>query len=309
MTHELWACAYYSQHMSCSFVHVTCNTWPVVLCILCMTHDLWFVHNNYDSWAVILLVFFHNCIIPLGFLLLSLGKASCDSPTAQPTVHAGCFSVSIIHQTLTRTTGSLTCTQMLMYAVDTGVSGLCKRVCTKSTDTGRKIPRHTRGSGTSLSGMPVPHLFQLSYIPTPTPHPMLPWTHGSDHSYLRFCACCWRHSQGCWECLAWCYCHPGWGAPWTWALAGTPSPSGASSPDSASLLQSRCCWHRVMPMLDGWLCATHSQHQTAVSTQGDTDRQWLTSSRPQVGCLKLTRLGWANLSTMWEGMDYGFSPH
>ena len=120
MTHELWACAYYSQHMSCSFVHVTCNTWPVVLCILCMTHDLWFVHNNYDSWAVILLVFFHNCIIPLGFLLLSLGKASCDSPTAQPTVHAGCFSVSIIHQTLTWTPVCLTCAQTLMHAVARG---------------------------------------------------------------------------------------------------------------------------------------------------------------------------------------------
>ena len=35
----------------------------------------------------------------------------------QPTVHAGCFSVSIINQTLTRITGSLTCAQMLMHAI------------------------------------------------------------------------------------------------------------------------------------------------------------------------------------------------
>ena len=32
--------------------------------------------------------------------------------TTQPTVHAGCFSVSIIHQTLTWTTGSLMFAQM-----------------------------------------------------------------------------------------------------------------------------------------------------------------------------------------------------
>ena len=32
--------------------------------------------------------------------------------TTQPTVHAGCLSVSIIHRTLTWTTGSLTCTHM-----------------------------------------------------------------------------------------------------------------------------------------------------------------------------------------------------
>ena len=39
----------------------------------------------------------------------------------QPTVHAGYFSVSIIHRTLTRTTGSLTCAQMLMHAIAQGV--------------------------------------------------------------------------------------------------------------------------------------------------------------------------------------------
>ena len=36
--------------------------------------------------------------------------------TVQPTVHAGCYSVSIIHRTLTWTTGSLTCAQTLMHA-------------------------------------------------------------------------------------------------------------------------------------------------------------------------------------------------
>ena len=43
-----------------------------------------------------------------------------QSHTSQPTVHAGCFSVSIIHGTLTWTPGSLTCTQMLMLAIAYG---------------------------------------------------------------------------------------------------------------------------------------------------------------------------------------------
>ena len=37
-----------------------------------------------------------------------------QSRATQPTVHAGCYSVSIIHRTLTWTTGSLTCAQMLI---------------------------------------------------------------------------------------------------------------------------------------------------------------------------------------------------
>ena len=53
-----------------------------------------------------------------------------QSRATQPTVHAGCFSVSITHRTLTWTTGYLTCAQMLMRArwcTDTR-----KRVCTES---------------------------------------------------------------------------------------------------------------------------------------------------------------------------------
>ena len=38
----------------------------------------------------------------------------------QPRVHAGCFSVSIVHRTLTWTTGSLTCAQMKMHAIAHG---------------------------------------------------------------------------------------------------------------------------------------------------------------------------------------------
>ena len=60
------------------------------------------------------LIYFNNCIVPLGFLpweiwVGSLGKASCNSCPTQPTMHAGCFSLSISHWTLTWTAGSLTC--------------------------------------------------------------------------------------------------------------------------------------------------------------------------------------------------------
>ena len=48
-----------------------------------------------------------------------MGNSGCfprGKPATQSTVHARCFSVSIIHLTLTRTMGSLTCTQMLRHA-------------------------------------------------------------------------------------------------------------------------------------------------------------------------------------------------
>ena len=47
-------------------------------------------------------------------------KSNCDSHTMQPTVHAGCFSVSIIHRTLTWTSGPLTRAQVLMDAIAHG---------------------------------------------------------------------------------------------------------------------------------------------------------------------------------------------
>ena len=43
-----------------------------------------------------------------------------QSRATKPTVHAGCFSVSIIHRTLTWTTGSLMYTQMLMHVIAHG---------------------------------------------------------------------------------------------------------------------------------------------------------------------------------------------
>ena len=61
---------------------------------------------------------FCNCIILMGFLPSEIrialpGESQLrQSRATQPTVHAGCFRVSIIRRTLTWTTGSLTCAQM-----------------------------------------------------------------------------------------------------------------------------------------------------------------------------------------------------
>ena len=74
------------------------------------------------------------------FRLLSQGKASCDSCFTQPMVHAGCFSVSIIHRTLKWTTGSLMYTQMLMHAIAHRKCTDTVRKSALKVDSGRKIP-------------------------------------------------------------------------------------------------------------------------------------------------------------------------
>ena len=69
--------------------------------------------------------FFYNCIVSMGFLqgksvVLPAESQLQQSRVTQPWVHAGCLSVSIIHRTLTWTTGSSVCAQMLMHAVAHG---------------------------------------------------------------------------------------------------------------------------------------------------------------------------------------------
>ena len=62
--------------------------------------------------------FLNNCIVPMGFLPWEIqvafpGESQLrQSRATQSRVHAGCYSVSIIHQTLTWTSGSLPCAQM-----------------------------------------------------------------------------------------------------------------------------------------------------------------------------------------------------
>ena len=66
---------------------------------------------------------YNRIVVPVGFLPWEIPVAfpwenrlqHCR--TTQPWVHAGYFSVSIIHHTLTWTTASLRCAQMLMHAI------------------------------------------------------------------------------------------------------------------------------------------------------------------------------------------------
>ena len=85
-------------------------------------------------------------IVPFEFLPWEIRVAfpgECQmrqSRATQPTVHAGCVSVSIIHRTLTWTTGSLTCAQMLMHAFAHGGVRTHVRESALKVDSGRKIP-------------------------------------------------------------------------------------------------------------------------------------------------------------------------
>ena len=67
-------------------------------------------------------------------------------PATQPTVHAGCFSVPIIHQTLTQTAESLACAQVLMHAIAHGGVQTLFREFALKVDSGTKIPCHSRES-------------------------------------------------------------------------------------------------------------------------------------------------------------------
>ena len=93
------------------------------------------------------------------------GKFGLLSAT-EPTVYAGCFSVSTIHRILTWTTGSLTCTQMLTHATAHGGCTDTVRESTLKVDSGRKIP--------CLSGesKPVSAACRSDALPTELhPHP------------------------------------------------------------------------------------------------------------------------------------------
>ena len=90
---------------------------------------IWLSSSTLCTFLFYLLFTFYNCIVPVGFFPWEIRVAFptesqlWQSRATQPTVHAGCFSVSIIHQTPTWTTGSLTCAQMLMHAIAHGVCG------------------------------------------------------------------------------------------------------------------------------------------------------------------------------------------
>ena len=90
-----------------------------------------------------------------------------QSHATQRTVHAGCFSVSIIHRTLTWTTGSLTCSQMFMHAIAHRGIRTHVRESALKVDSGRKNPRRT-GDSNLRQRCAGPTHYQLSYIPIRT---------------------------------------------------------------------------------------------------------------------------------------------
>ena len=97
------------------------------------------------------------------FGLLFLGKASCDRVVLpKPTVHAECFSVSIIHRPLTWTAGSLTCTEMLMNAIAHRGVGTRVRESPPKDDSGRETPCGT-GESNLRPRHAGPTLYQLKH--------------------------------------------------------------------------------------------------------------------------------------------------
>ena len=103
---------------------------------------------------------FYCPILPLGFILWESqvvfpGESQLrQSSDTQPTVHVWCFSVSVIHRTLTWTTGSLTCTQMSMHMIaHRGVWTPEESQCWKLT-LGEKLFA-APGNQTCISGMMV----------------------------------------------------------------------------------------------------------------------------------------------------------
>ena len=113
---------------------------------------------------------FCNCSVPLGFLPWQIRIAFPEesqlrqSHATQNTVYAGCFSVTITHRTLTRTTGSLTDAQMLMHAILHGGARTHVKECGVKVDSGRKILCRT-GESNLPQRRAGRTLYRLSYIP------------------------------------------------------------------------------------------------------------------------------------------------
>ena len=80
-------------------------------------------------------------------------------------VHAGYVCVAIIHRTMTRTTGSLSCAHMFMHAIAHGGVRTPKESLHWNLTLGRKSLA-APGNRTCVSGLTGPMLYQLSYIPS-----------------------------------------------------------------------------------------------------------------------------------------------
>ena len=118
-----------------------------------------------------------------------------QSCATQPTLHAGCFSVSIIHQTQDM--------DYRIFNVHTDVHACnCTQGCTDTVrepalkvDSGRKIPCHTRKPNLP-EWRAGPTLYQLSYIPIPNGMQQRRWNGAQEMllSLLRSVFCQKFHS-------------------------------------------------------------------------------------------------------------------
>ena len=73
----------------------------------------------------------------------------------QPMVHAGCFSIFIIHRTPTWTTGSLTCMQMLMHVIAQGGAHTIREFAPKVDSWGKNPLPHWRTEPVSAECQPI----------------------------------------------------------------------------------------------------------------------------------------------------------
>ena len=165
----------------------------------------WFSNRLADIlhfYSFFFFFFFYKCIVPMGFLPWEIevalpGKSQLwQSCATQPTVHGGCFSVSIMHWILTWTTWSLTWVQMLMHATAGGGGGMNTiRESALKVDSGRKIPCCTGESNLHQWRADLMR-YQLSYVPAPAGK-CLAWLASASSASLEW----W------WQCLAWLVCN------------------------------------------------------------------------------------------------------
>ena len=138
---------------------------------------------------------FYDCIVPKGFppweVLVVFPKESQlgQSRDTQPTVHAGCFSVSIIPRTLTWTAGSITCTHKLMHAIALGgIRTQYENLHWKLTLGEKKMPCRT-GDSNLRRQRSGPMLYQLRATSPPITTVSVDWTVISNQSIKSFNPC------------------------------------------------------------------------------------------------------------------------
>ena len=111
----------------------------------------------------------------------------------QPTVHTGCFSVSIIRRTLTWTTRSLACAQMLMHAIAHGVVRTHARESALKVDSERIKSLTSSGNRTCVSVVPVWRSIPIELQPHPKHHQKWYWRiYSRDWCCYPYLLACWR---------------------------------------------------------------------------------------------------------------------